>query len=252
MKQDMMRYQETLTRSNLFRGMTGDALSGALEALGARVAHFEKGETIYRQGDAVYESAVVLEGMVVIEAEDIEGDRTNVNMLYPGEEFGACLVISGRMRSPLRVYAGRECVVLMADIMRLPHMEVSGAFRGQLYANLLHSVAEKCMDLYSRVQIYGKRRIRSRIRMYLMSLEMHDGMVELPMNRTALAAYLGVDRTALARELSRMQEEGLVTLRKRQVRLVDRDFFQSSAAAVDPSRISGESGSGLINRQIMP
>ena len=64
-----------------------------------------------------------------------------------------------------------------------------------------------------------------------MSLPSVDGEVTLPMNRTALAAYLGVDRTALAREVTRMQEEGLISVNKRRVRLLDREFFQMSVTA---------------------
>jgi len=126
------------------------------------------------------------------------------------------------------VCAGSDCAVLMLDILALQTLDVSSAPVRRLYENLLRSFAGKCIDLYNRVKIYGKKRIRSRIRLYLMTLEERDGEVELPMNRTALAAYLGVDRTALARELGRMQQEGLVAVHKRRVRLLNRDFFQGT------------------------
>ena len=224
MNRELLGYQQILSDCRLFRGLEEEALWEALEGLQARVTRFEKGQTIYRPGDAVRMTSVVLEGMVVSEANDAEGDKTNLNIMSEGDVFGAYLTIVGA-RSPMHVYAAADCAVLYADLGRLQEMDTSQEIVRQLYNNLVVSMAEKCVDLYSRVQIYSKKRIRSRIRMYLMSLEEKDGVVELPMSRTALAAYLGVDRTALARELTRMQGEGIIGVNKRRIRLLNREFF---------------------------
>ena len=229
MKQDLLEYRNILDQCGFFDGLDGDRLSRALEGLHARVTNFHKGETIYRSGDMVGYSALVLEGIVMVDTNDAEGEKTNLNMLRAGEEFGAYLVVSGCNRSPMRVWAGSDCVILMMDIRALQQMDRRCDSTWTLYGNLLRTIAGKCVDLYNRVQIYGKKRIRSRIRMYLMSLEEADGQVELPINRTDLAAYLGVDRTALARELTRMQEDGIISVNKRRVRLLNREFFQPSA-----------------------
>ena len=226
MRQDILHYRNILSQCGFFDGLDGEALSRALDGLRARLAHFEKGQTIYRPGDTVRDSAILLEGMVMVETNDAEGEKTALNLMRVGDEFGAYLAVSGNKRSPMRVWAGSDCVILMLEISALRQMDRTSDITWTLYDNLLKVIAGRCVDLYNRVQIYGKKRIRSRIRMYLMSLEARDREVELPVNRTALAAYLGVDRTALARELTRMQEEGIISVSKRRVRLLNPDFFQ--------------------------
>ena len=42
----------------------------------------------------------------------------------------------------------------------------------------------------------------------------------IPFNRQQLADYLGVDRSALSNELSKMQREGLLQVEKNQFRLL--------------------------------
>jgi len=231
MKQDLERYRETLEHSDMFRGIDAGALPALLDAMRARVVRFAKGETIYRVGDDVLESALVLEGTVIVDASDDEGDDTNMNMLRRGDEFGAYIVLSGSMRSPMHVYAGTRCVIMMYDLLAVRDKPVRDGNEAKLVNNTMLIFARKCVYLYQKVRIYGKKRIRGRIRLYLMSLPEVDGEVTLPMNRTALAAYLGVDRTALAREVTRMQEEGLISVNKRRVRLLDREFFQMSVTA---------------------
>ena len=43
---------------------------------------------------------------------------------------------------------------------------------------------------------------------------------DIPFNRQQLADYLGVDRSALSAEMSRMQHDGLLVFRKNHIRLL--------------------------------
>ena len=231
MKQDLERYRGVLEQSEMFRGLVDDERLELLGAMRARVVRYAKGETIYRVGDGVTESALVLEGTVIVDASDAEGDDTNLNMLRRGDEFGAFLVLSGSKCSPMHVYAGARCTILVYDLLSIVAKPVRSENEAKLINNIILSFAGKCVDLYQKVRIYGEKRIRGRIRLYLMSLPIADDEVTLPMNRTALASYLRVDRTALAREITRMQEDGLIAVNKRRVRLLDRDFFQIATEA---------------------
>ena len=226
MIRDFERYLDTLRGSDLFRGIDADRLPQLLDRLGARVVKYARGETIYHCGDRVTESALVLEGTVIIEDSDIEDEYTNLDVLRAGEAFGAVLALSGNGKSPMHVYAGARCAILVFNLQDAGRWAASGDEEWRLVNNIMASFAGKCADLYRKVQIYGKKRIRSRIQLYLMTLDMVDGEVVLPLNRTELAEYLGVDRTALARELTRMRQEGIIAVNKRRVRILDPGFVQ--------------------------
>ena len=63
--------------------------------------------------------------------------------------------------------------------------------------------------------------IRDRLLSYLSERAMENGSTHftIPFDRQQLADYLGVDRSALSNELSKMQKDGLITYRKNEFTL---------------------------------
>ena len=68
----------------------------------------------------------------------------------------------------------------------------------------------------------SSRHIRTRIMTYLSAEAVRSGGREIviPFNRQQMAGYLNVDRSALSRELGKMQEEGILEFRKNRFRLI--------------------------------
>jgi CRP-like cAMP-binding protein len=77
----------------------------------------------------------------------------------------------------------------------------------------MHTVlAQKNLALSQRIFNVTPKTIRGKVISYLSSVSQKKGSNEfdIPFNRQQLADYLGVDRSALSSELSRMQEEGII------------------------------------------
>lgn len=58
--------------------------------------------------------------------------------------------------------------------------------------------------------------IRGRVTAYLntVSLQKHSREFDIPFDRQQLADYLNVERSALSKELGKMQRDGMLTVRK--------------------------------------
>lgn len=225
MQREWMKYQQLLLNCGLFQGMKAEELWPALEVMNARIERFEKGQTIFRSGERPKVSAIVLEGLAMVDYNDMEGEKTNLDIMRPGDLMCLALVLTDNAYLAPRTWADTDCVALMLDVLSLRALSDARPELRRLYDNLLVCLADRCVELYQRVRIYGNKRIRGRVRLYLMSLPRRGNVVTLPMSRTSLAAYLGVDRTALSRELSRMQGEGLISVERRRVYLKNLDFF---------------------------
>lgn len=225
MKEDLRQYTGVLRQCEFFQGIGDDALIALLEEARARVSEYGKGEVIVGYGDTVSRMGIVLEGVVIAEVNDDSGDKINLNMIDVGEEFGGFHVVSGKTRSWMSIYAGSHCRVMYLDVLRICHSKARTADEWRLMNNLMVIFSNKCVELYQKVRLYGQKRVRMRLRTYLIELAGDDDEAVLPMNRTQLASFLGVERTALAREMSRMQQEGIIDINKRCIRLADRAFF---------------------------
>ena len=77
-------------------------------------------------------------------------------------------------------------------------------------------VAAKNLLLTQKLSFLSKRTTKEKLMAYLMEEARRAGSptFRLPYDRQGLADYLGVDRSAMCSELSRMQREGLLSYHK--------------------------------------
>ena len=89
-------------------------------------------------------------------------------------------------------------------------------FHAKLIQNLLTVCAAKNLQLSQRILHTTPKGIRARLMSYFSECVKRAGQYsfDIPYNRQQLADYLGVDRSAMCSELSRMQREGLLTYHK--------------------------------------
>ena len=73
----------------------------------------------------------------------------------------------------------------------------------------------------------ASKSIRERVLSYLSELAISSGSVHftLPFSRQELADYLGVDRSALSNELSKMQKDGLIAFHKNDFTLLEDSYL---------------------------
>ena len=81
---------------------------------------------------------------------------------------------------------------------------------------LLTWVSNENMKKEYRLAILSQKGLRERIWTYLtmQSLRLQRNAFAIPFTREEMAAFLCVNRSALSHELSRMQQEGLLTFHK--------------------------------------
>ena len=77
--------------------------------------------------------------------------------------------------------------------------------------NLVKMLSEKLLDFNFRINVLSKKTIREKVLTLLARQEENE--IKLAFNRNELADYLGVNRAALSRELSKMKEEGIIDYR---------------------------------------
>ena len=90
---------------------------------------------------------------------------------------------------------------------------------------LLHSflcVTGNCNECtVTRLRILSYKNLRSRFVYYLMEHRTSAGIALLEHNQVQLADYLGVTRPALSKEINKMIKEGLISVDKREVTLLN-------------------------------
>jgi CRP-like cAMP-binding protein len=81
-----------------------------------------------------------------------------------------------------------------------------------LVKNLLQVVAQKNLQLSQKVQFMSQKTTKEKLMAYLLAQAKQRGALEftIPLDRQALADFLGVERSAMSTELSKLRKAGVL------------------------------------------
>ena len=184
-----------LARCGLFRGIETAELSPLLRRLHACTREFDKFQPIYRVGDTAHALCILLSGGVNIERCDAWGHKTP-------------MMVSAVADKP------SEVLFLPSEILLSSAAQDSA--HSVLLRNLLDVTAQKNLLLTRKIFHTSPKSMRGKLLSYLSAQAVQHGSdtFDIPFDRQQLADYLGVDRSALSAELSRMQRDGLIAYKK--------------------------------------
>ena len=213
-----------LTNTQLFRGIDSSDISPLLSCLGAIERKFKKGDLILTEGEPTDQMGVVLSGMALIEHCDVWGNRILLGNAAPGAVFAESYACIPGEPLQISVVASEDTSVLFLNVGKvLTTCTNSCEFHTKLVRNLLTVCAGKSLDLSRRILHSTSKSIRGRLMSYFSECIKKTGSYsfEIPYNREQLASYLGVDRSAMSNELSKMKKEGLIQYHKNHFTIIE-------------------------------
>lgn len=182
-----------------------------------RESSYEKNAVIFHTGQMTEEIGVVVNGCIHIENIDLLGNKSILSDISAGQVFAETYAFC---EEPLMVdvVAAADSTILFLNVkkMLLPQYN-SYIWQTTMRNNLLISAMHKNLILSQRIFCTTSKTIRGRILTYLSAQALKQNNArsfEIPFDRQQLADYLNVDRSALSKELGKMQEDGIITFRK--------------------------------------
>jgi CRP-like cAMP-binding protein len=208
-----MNHTANQLKSPLFDRIAPEDMTGMLGCIGYHIREFQKGEMIAFEEENIRHVGVVLEGAVDMIKEDIWGNRTMLVRTYPEDVFGETFACGAESLAVLSFTAAQDCKVLFLSFSRVMHTcSHACQFHQTLIENMVRLIARKNRELMRKVEVVSKKSLREKILAYLsIQAQQHSAKVfDIPLGRLELAEYLCADRSALTRELAKLQEEGII------------------------------------------
>ena len=206
-----------LTNTALFRGVKEDEIEHMTGCLNARTKKYKKHEIIYRSGDTVTEIGLVLSGSVNVVVNFYRGNSNIFAHIESGAIFAENYAAIPGKELLCDVVAAEDCEILFMDVSRLlTSCGTACSYHRRLIQNLFRISAVQNLNMSSRMMHIAPKSIRDKLLSYFSQRVAEDGSMHfsVPFSRQQLADYLGVDRSALSNELSKMQRDGLITYHK--------------------------------------
>ncbi len=200
-----------------------------LEQLVRRRRPLRKGEYLYRYGDPLKSLYAVRRGTIKTTGL-MEDGRVQVTGFYLAGELLGIDAISDD-RHPCSAEA-----VEATEICEIPYHELEEVAQHVpgLQHQLFKIMSREILRDEQMLMMLGRMTAEERLAACLLSLAQRqkrlgaeDGEIRLPMSRQDLGDYLGLALETVSRLFSRFQEEGLMEVHGRQVRVTDADRLRS-------------------------
>lgn len=219
------KYWTAIIGSPLFAGIPHDHINEMITSLDGSIHIYKKNKTLIHIDDEFRRCGILLCGLLEVSYDTNQFEKHNVNHFKPGQIFGESLALKGVPHSPVQVNALNDSVVLFIDLRKLmlstDRCNQNCIYNHQLILNLMERMAEQNIFSNLKLRILGQKSLRDRVMIYLTHMHANNPLgAEIPFTQTSLAEFLGVNRSALARELGRMQDEGLLVIDKKNYKIL--------------------------------
>lgn len=209
----MEQYFEIILKNPLFAGINEAELGSMLNCLNASVIRVPKGEPVFLEGDAAGFVGLVLEGGVQIVRDDYFGNRTLLALAEEGDIFAESYSTASVDTMPVSGYALRNSHVMLLECRKmLTVCSNACGFHNRLVNNLLQMVSRKNLQLSRKIQFMSQKTTKDKLMAYLLDQAKQKGSAEftIPFDRQTLADFLGVERSAMSAELSKLRKAGVL------------------------------------------
>ena len=218
-----MEHFEDLKKTKIFSSSTEFECQAMMYCFKTRFQVFEKNQHIVEQGDEMDNVVLIVKGGAIAENIDVMGNITILGEFNRGEVYGLESAYAGDNFYKDSLIATKKSLVLFMNKHRIITPCSNRCKRHDIVVkHIMQIVAESNIKLLDKLTHMSKKTIRDKLLSYLTSMSEKEGSeyFEIPFNKTELANYLSVDRSAMSTELTKMREDGIVDFDKKRYRLI--------------------------------
>lgn len=211
---------DILKECPLFIGLANPEIEQILSNTHHFTRIFEVGDIVAFSGEQVNFMMIVMEGSVKGEMQDFSGKVIKIDDIPAPRVLAGAFIFGKQNRFPVNVMANEKTRILYIpkyDFMKMLQSDI------RILQNFLNVISTQSQMLASKLKFLSFKTIKGKIAQYILSLAgPQDTVVKLPMTQNDLAEQFGVARPSLARALGEMADEGLISVDRKVVRILDR------------------------------
>lgn len=206
---------------NPFENISKKNVQKLLDSLYADVLTIEKNSPVPKTIIDSNSIGIIIEGYVQIIRNNYNGNIVIIEELMENNVFGSSL--SFVHSNDYEIIAKEDTkIIVMDEYLLLNYSEPNKQYYNQFIKNMFQIMGELMKEKNERIQIITKKTIRDKLLEFFVVSRKKSGSVNiyLPYNYSAFADYLGVNRSALMRELKNLKDEGFIETKGNKIKLL--------------------------------
>lgn len=202
-----------------------------LDAVVQQCIPIDRGRELFHAGTEFHNLYVVRSGTVRTTQSVAPGDEQVIGFHLAGELLGLDAISAGRHQcTAVALERTSFCSVPFAELE-----DVATRVPG-LQQQLLRIISREMVEEHKHLAALGRRSARERLALFLHSLAMRlersgqsGEQFSLAMSRGDIASYLGLALETVSRVLTRLDEEGVIAIDRRKLRILDHKTLAAAA-----------------------
>lgn len=173
------------------------------------IREYKKGAIIYLQNERCLTLDAILQGTVVIQSIDEQGNVLTMSDFGIDALIGVNLLFSQRNLYPMIITAKTDTTILHLKKSIVTQLCMQNQ---DFLLGLLEHLSDRSVLLTDKIKLISAKTIRQLITDFLAYEYRQQGqlLIKLKMTKKELAERLGIPRTSLSRELQKMRQDGLL------------------------------------------
>jgi CRP/FNR family cyclic AMP-dependent transcriptional regulator len=220
---------QILSRVEILEPLSDEDLRGLLR--GSVDTHLDPGETFFTPEDTTERLFILMKGRVRI-FRTAEGRELTLAEIDPGTIFGEMALTAQRLRGSY-AQAIEPSILISMSRAALEHIIEENP---QVGTRLVHLLSERLRSYESRIEDLTLKEVPARLAHLILLLCEGEGVVtrqhiKIPHHYTheRLGTMIGAKREAVSRAFAKLQDEGLVLLRRRLIHIRDMEALRRAA-----------------------
>lgn len=209
-----------LREISIFKDLSDEDLKKITQKTRFEEKIYQKDSQIFTVGEVTGAMYYLLEGSILVYKIDPNGKRFIIRKFNTPAIFGE---VYSYFDEPFDFSAQAETdskVLVIHDFKKLFTDDTPKDFL-IAYTNV---VSRKCLQLSRSNQITSQSTLRQKIAKYLITNE-ENGLVKTNLSREEWADILATTRPSLSRELSKMTEDGLIEIKNKTIKILNKSDF---------------------------
>lgn len=206
-----MKYNTLIKQTFIGHYLTDNEINTARKTCNFSIKSFRKGEFLHRVGDDCSHLEILLEGTIVNMQYDAYGNELIIKSFEIGEIIAGNIIFGSSSKYPLSFFSQSNGTLLQIDKSFLFELFIKNP---AILKQFLKLISDRAIYLGNKITHCNRKTLKELIMEYLhfQSLLQNSTTITLSISKKELADRLGVQRTSVSREFSRMQKDGLIIL----------------------------------------
>lgn len=212
-----MENLKTIKKLYLFKNLEETEITALLRCLSVKFVNFRERKKIATRGDKIENIYIVVSGVIRQSWYSDDGDLLTSMDFHEGEIIGLEYLSGYRKTYSGELIAIKESQVISLDSFRF--LNPCNNFcpkHVKVITNAFSYLSRQNIRLLNRIKEITMPTTKKKVMCYLSNVRsiVKSNSFDIPYNRQELANYLGVERSALSKELSDLQKEGYIKFHK--------------------------------------